>query len=97
MDNIPKSTLPNTQFFGFWDSNSLTIINQDQKSQIIMWAKSILFFHPKAIVWLLTRQKIIPTNFIQIPGLHIIHLDNFKEIFNNTPLSNSTEKILIGN
>ena len=97
MDNIPKSTLPNTQFFGFWDSNSLTIINQDQKSQIIMWAKSILFFHPKAIVWLLTRQKIIPTNFIQIPGLHIIHLDNFKEIFNNTPLSNSTEKILTGN
>jgi len=72
-------------FFGFWDSN--TPVNNTQFTQIKLWAKSILFFHPNSQIHLYTKKNIIPIN-PQIQNLFLIYMDNFQPIFDNTPLQN---------
>lgn len=75
----------NTNFFGFWDSNK--VIDKIQLTQIILWAKSILFFHKKSVVILYTKKNIIPKNLIKIYNLKIIYLDNFEDLFKDTPIN----------
>lgn len=71
-------------FFGFWDSNE--IISNIQLTQIKLWAKSILFFHNNTTVFLYTKKNIIPEKLIDIDNLKILYLDNFEELFTETPL-----------
>lgn len=78
----------NNIFFGFWDSYDNKEINTIQKKQIILWSKSILFFHKDASIKLYTKKNIIPPGLINIKGLNIIYLNNFKTIFKDTPLEN---------
>lgn len=73
-------------FFGFWDSNE--IIDKIQLTQIKLWAKSILFFHKNSSIFLYTKKNIIPEKVINISNLIIIYLDNFEELFIDTPLNN---------
>jgi hypothetical protein len=75
-------------FIGFWDSHNNATISDLQKTQIILWAKSILFFHDNSIINFYTKINIIPPGLIDIKGLNIIYSNNFKELFQNTPLEN---------
>ena len=58
-------------FYGFWDSNEK--VSGDQLTQIQLWAKSLLFFHEDANVFLYTKKNIIPEGLINIDGLTIIY------------------------
>jgi hypothetical protein len=73
-------------FYGFWDSNK--VIDNIQLTQIKLWANSILFFHKNVKVYLYTKKTIIPNKDININNLEIIYLDNFEDLFTNTPLNN---------
>jgi len=73
-------------FFGFWDSNNK--VDAIQLTQIKLWVKSLIFFHESSIVYLYTKEKIIPSELINIDKLKIIYLDNFEELFIDTPLVN---------
>ena len=71
-------------FYGFWDSDKK--VSSIQLTQIHLWAKSLLFFHKNANVFLYTKNYIIPKGLINIDNLTIVYLDNFEELFINTPL-----------
>ena len=73
-------------FYGFWDSNEK--VSGDQLTQIQLWAKSLLFFHEDANVFLYTKKNIIPEGLINIDGLTIIYKNKFEELFTDTPLVN---------
>ena len=75
-------------FFGFWDSN--THIDNIQMKQIIMWAKSILFFNPNVEIKLYTKRNIIRENLINIEKMEIVYVNNFEELLTNTPLEGYT-------
>lgn len=76
----------NTIFFGFWDSYKK--IDNIQLTQIKLWVQSILYFHNKCTIFLYTKKNIIPDKLINIENLKIIYLDNFEELFKDTPLNN---------
>ena len=71
-------------FYGFWDSDKK--LSDIQLTQILLWAKSLLFFHKNANVFLYTRIHIIPEGLINIDKLTIIYVDKFEELFIDTPL-----------
>ena len=73
-------------FYGFWDSDKK--VSGDQLTQIQLWAKSLLFFHKNANVFLYTKKHIIPEGLINIDGLTIVYKNNFEELFTDTPLVN---------
>ena len=75
-------------FFGLWTNYSNKIIDNTQLTQIKLWATSILYFHKKSTVFLYTKKDIIPKHLINIDNLKIIYLDNFEELFLDTPLNN---------
>ena len=82
--NLNKSTGRN--FYGFWDSDKK--ISNIQLTQIQLWAKSLIFFHKNANVFLYTKKKIIPDGLINIDKLTIIYVDNFEKLFKETPFVN---------
>jgi pyruvyltransferase len=84
MISLQKSI--NRCFYGFWDSNEK--ISNIQLTQIQLWAKSIIFFHKNANIFLYTKKKVIPEGIININNLTIIYMDNFDELFKDTPLVN---------
>jgi hypothetical protein len=92
MEIIPSSI---NNVFGFWDSNKL--IDTIQLNQIIMWAKSILFFHPDSNIYLFTKSSIIPKNSIIINRCNIIYLTSFNQIFIDTPLEKICDKYFKNN
>jgi len=71
-------------FFGFWDSNNK--VDTIQLTQITLWAKSILYFHPNANLVLYTKKNIIEEKTINIPNLKIYYEDNFENLLIGTPL-----------
>lgn len=71
-------------FFGFWDSNNK--IDEIQLTQIKLWANSILFFNKEVNIFLYTKQNIIFPGSLNIDGLKIIYVNNFEELFIDTPL-----------
>ena len=71
-------------FYGFWDSDKK--VSNIQLTQITLWAKSLLFFHKNANVFLYTKVQIIPEGLLSIDGLKIIYLNKFEELFSDTPL-----------
>ena len=70
--------------FGFWDSNNL--LDKVQLQQIMLWAKSIIFFNPSVNIFLYTKKNIIPPKLLEIDKLNIIYEDNFSNLFIDTPL-----------
>ena len=96
MNSIKTKKKANGQFFGFWDSKNNSVISEIQKTQIILWAKSILFFHPETNLWLISKKHVIPPNLINLKGLKIIYLDDLTSIFEDTPLSILSSKIFNG-
>ena len=71
-------------FYGFWDSDKK--VSDIQLTQIQLWAKSLLFFHKNANLFLYTKINIIPKGLINIDKLTIIYVDKFEELFIDTPL-----------
>ena len=96
MNSIKTKKKANGQFFGFWDSKNNSVISEIQKTQIILWAKSILFFHPETNLWLISKKNVIPPNLINLKGLKIIYLDDLTSIFEDTPLSILSSNIFNG-
>lgn len=80
----------NSIFHGFWDSNNK--IDNIQLTQIKIWAKSILYFHPTSKVFLYTKKNVIPLNALGLNNLEVIYFENLDIFFKNTPLECYTIK-----
>lgn len=84
--NVTLQKSVTRSFHGFWDSDER--VSDIQLTQIQLWAKSLLYFHNNANVFLYTKKYIIPEGLINIDNLKIIYIENFEELFIDTPLIN---------
>lgn len=76
------------KFHGFWDSNNK--VDSIQLSQIKLWIKSLLFFHPKCKINLYTKKNVIPSNLLtnMSKNLNIVYIEEYNKLLEETPLKN---------
>ena len=83
-------------FFGFWDTYGNTKVDGVQEFQIMLWVKSILFFHPDSNIKLYMKKAKVPVSISEMKQLEIVDIGNDKYdiIFGGTPLHAYDRRLL---